>query len=420
MHLADQTDISVGGGTCVRVCHLQFRIDWEGREMRLPFAVILAGSLSGLAPFVANAQAGRAPEFVPEDIEVCPVAAQVRDPEFDEFSSKMVYTDRQQRLKLVSVRGDGTMMPHTCRSAVIDSGLTLGLPSLPARNGAEWGRSQLGLEMYYTKLTPEGLPALAHAWKPPGSDSWQLGFLPNGTNRGLAIASTDDADPQPRLIYARDNGDGTYSALWREANDPVNEYSVPWSYAEGMLGAPRWISSQRAFTTVVQTPDGTHQAARYFIDSATVEFLTTNAGQKDEVWMWSAPEYGGDLIFSTVVDRCCLEIYRQVAGAWVLISRFTISDYSVQPNIFSPQPFVYRHRSYLSFTASTDRQSNVSELWLLAVDPANPLVRRLDDPTLPNQDRREPEPFTTKAGAFVYYTQTSPEGYTLRRVQTGL
>jgi hypothetical protein len=388
------------------------------REQRIMKRACAPRNITAAAGLVLCAMAGHAQgtAFVPADIEVCPVSADVRDPEFDIRSGQVVFHDRNMRLKVAAVRIDGTI-PSACRGTLVDTGLTTSMPGLSARNGAEWARSQAGAELYYTKLDGAGQPALARAWK---TDVWRTEFLANGAQRAFPIPSVNAADAGPRILYVRQEPTATFALLWRDVARPLDELTIPWSVTQGTLGAPRWIAGQRAVTTVVQDPSGVFQAARYFVDSSTTELLTTDAGQKDEVWMWSAPEFGGALVFSTLVDGCCLRIYRQAGAAWILVNTITMTSFSAQPKVFSPQPFVYKRRSYLSMAMSTDRTSRVSEIWIAAIDPAAPLVRRVDDPALANQDRREPEPYTNAAGAYVYYTQTSSSGYTLRRAATGL
>ena len=360
---------------------------------------------------------GQTVPFVPEDIEVCPAFANVRDPEFDSRGGRMVFSDKRQRLKVAAIRGDGRIASPFCRGEVIDSGLSLKMPGISFFNGPEWGRSENGTEIYYTKLNARGSPALARAWK---NVSWNTEFLINGDDRGFPVPSIGPSDAQVRLFYFRPNDDGSYDTLWRESADPFNEHPFPGFVGPNSGGAPRWIPGQRAIATTVEDADGVMQAARYLIDDEVIELLTTDEGEKDEVWMWSAPEFGDDLVFYAVVDGCCIRVYRQLGSEWVVINTIRSTDFSSNPNIFSPQPFVFKGRSYIAMQLASAGRYSPSEIWIAAIDPGKPLLRQVSDPSLPAQVRNEPEWFSNATAAYVYYSEVSRSGFSLRRAKTGL
>ncbi len=360
---------------------------------------------------------GEGTQFVPEDIEVCPASANVLDPEFDSRTGRMVFSDAQQRLKIAAIRSDGRIASPLCKGTIIDSGLLLSMPGINLLNGAEWGRSENGTDIYYTKLNDQGNSTLARAWQ---DVSWRTEFLPNGEERGLPLPSIGPGDSQVRLLYFRQKGEDSYEILWRESTDPFNEHSFPGYVGTNSGSAPRWIPGQRAITTTLEDTNGIMQAARYFIGDEVTELLTTDEGEKDEVWMWSAPEFGNDLVFYTVVDGCCIRVYRQIENEWVVINTIRSSDFSANPNIFSPEPFTYKNRSYISMQLASAGRYSPSEIWIAAIDPANPLLRQVSDPSSPAQVRNEPEGFFNATGAYIYYSLVNRSGLSLRRAKTGL
>jgi hypothetical protein len=371
-----------------------------------------------LAMLGCGAMAQSASNATVDDVQVCPYSANVLDPEFDSTSQRMVFVDQQGRLKIVSLNADGTSKSPGCVGTVIDTGATLGVPGYPRVNGPEWGRSRLGAEIYYTKLNAAQQPALARASYIDGA--WQVQFLASGDSRGLPFASVDTADPQPRLQYVELVDSGSYQFRWREAYKAQSEALLPAIWVEGTGSAPRWVQGQRAITTKQLDANGVAQAIKYSIDSQTVEVLTSDSGQKDEVWMWPAPEFVDEPIFFTVVDNCCLRVYRQIGGVWTLINTINASDFSSKPFIFSPEPFVYKGHSYVSMQLSSQRYGP-SEIWIAAIDPATPLVRQVSDPSTPSKVRTEPEFMSTNSAAYIYYTMlVGRDRVTLRRANTGL
>jgi hypothetical protein len=369
-----------------------------------------------LAMIGCSAMAQSASLFAIDDVQVCPSSARVVDPEFDSTGMRMVFVDQLGRLKIVSLKADGTSKSPGCAGTVIDTGATLGVPGFGLKNGPEWARSQLGAEIYYTKLKANQQPGLARAAY--GNGTWQVQLLANGDKRGLPLATADVSDPQPRIMYVNALPDGTFPTLWREGHDSLTETAFPGSVTNLSGNAPRWVQGQRAITTTQPDTQGVAQAIKYSIDSGTFDVLTDDTGQKSEVWMWPAPEFGNEPIFFTVADNCCLRVYRQMGGVWTLINTINASDFSNYPRIFSPEPFVYKGRSYVSMQLAGQKNGE-SDIWIAAIDPAAPLLRQISDPST-LRIRNEPEFMSTTSGAFIYYTMIVGSQSTLRRANTGL
>lgn len=370
-----------------------------------------------LATFGGSVMAQPATSFTVDDAQVCPFSANVLDPEFDRASQRMAWVDQQGQLKVASLRSDGMSKSPGCVGTIIDTGATLVVPGFGLKNGPEWARSQqFGAEIYYTKLDASLRPQLARASSSAGA--WQVKLLPNGSGRGLPLATTDATDPQPRIMYVEMLSDGTFPTLWREAHDARTETMFPGSVRNLSGSAPRWVQGQRAITTTQPDVNGVPQAIKYTLDSGAVEFLTTDAGPKDEVWMWPAPEFGNAPLFFTVVGNCCLRVYRELGGIWTVINTINASDFSSFPHIISPEPFVYKGRSYVSMQLGDQKNGN-SEIWIAALDPASPLLRQVSDPST-RLIRNEPEFMSTNSGAYVYYTAIVGSQVSLRRANTGL
>ncbi len=372
-------------------------------------AITLAAHISGVAAPAA---------FVPNDIQVCPASAQVLDPEFDSRSQLMTFMDARARLRVTSIKSDGMVGPAGCAGRILDQG-SWGFPgNVAGYNGPEWGRSQEGLEIYFVKFLSDGVtPSLARAWANGGG--WQTELLANGEDRATILVSTNDTDPQARLMYLRRMPSGALRSFWRESTEPT-ETIYPGAFNRSTGNAPRWIAGQRAISLVMTDSKGVSQAARYWIDTKTMEQLTSDAGNKSEVWIWSAPEFGGDLVLTTVVDGCCLRVYRQLGETWTLVNTIDAPSFSGLTSIFSPEPIVYRGRSYVALQVGNELMDPASQIWVTSIDPAAPLLRQVSEPGVA-AIRTEPEWMLTLQGAFVYYSQQdTPRGKSLRRAATGL
>lgn len=373
---------------------------------------VLSWALSGT--LAAQGQA-----FEVSDTLACPGGAYVLDMEFDHGSRTMAFIDQLQNLKVIRLSREGLSPNPACTGTVIDTGALVTVFDAGLVNGPEWGRSQRGAEIFYTKSGVDGLPALARAWKE--GDVWRTEYLANGSSRGVPVGSLNSSDDVPRIMYVANPSPDTYATLWREADDPSTETWFPGAANRVTASGPRWVLGKRAITTSVQDANGVYQAALHDIDTKTTELLTSGPGNKGEVWMWRAPEFGGDFVFSTVVDNCCLKIYRQLAGTWTEILSRDAGSFASESGIFSPEPYVHAGRSYvLMLTSPVGRRLGRAHIWITAIDPAQPLLRQVT-PQGVEAVRFEPEWVSTPTGLFVFYTQyDSLRRPSLRRAATGL
>lgn len=355
--------------------------------------------------------------FVPVDVVICSASADVVDPEFEPGGSRMVFTTSTGELRVTTMRSTGKLGSTGCAGTLIDTGVITKLPGVPLGQGAEWGRSQTGTEIVYTKAMPDGNYSIWRAW--PNGNVWELAMMTRGESRGVPMASADTSDQQYRVKYLRRLASGQHVPMWRENELPETETAWPAVGTEQSSGAPRWVPGRRALTTLSLDPNGYAQAAVYWLDTKSVEVLTNGPSNKDEVWMWSAPEFGGEYVFVTIVDGCCIKVYRQIGGVWTAINSLDAPTFAGQPLIFSPEPFVYKGRSYLAMQIGAAKKAK-SSIWIAAIDPAAPLFRQVSDPTK-QAVRYEPEWYVTKAGPMVYFSQYAGNNLSsFRRAATGL
>ncbi|MBI3156612.1 MAG: hypothetical protein HYZ20_14545 [Burkholderiales bacterium] len=358
-----------------------------------------------------------ADDFVPNDVLVCSAAADVVDPEIEPGGSTMVFNTTSGALRVTRLRADGTLGSGGCKGKAIDSGVITKMPGVPFGQGAEWGRSQTGTEIVYTKGMSDGSSSMWRAWRNGGT--WQTAMMTAGESRGLPMASVDAVDPQYRVKYLRRLASGQHVPMWRENELPETETAWRAEGNESSAGVPRWVPGLRALTTASTDAAGYAQAALYWLDTRQIEMLTSDPSNKDEIWMWRAPEFGNEYVFATVVDSCCIRIYRQVGGVWTPVHSIDAPAFAGKPAIFSPEPWVYGGRSYLAMQVGATKTSR-SEIWIASIDPAQPMTRRISDSAV-DTVRYEPEWFDTADGPVVFFSQYTSSGKSsLRRAATGI
>jgi hypothetical protein len=357
--------------------------------------------------------------FVPREDEVCPASARVYDPEFDSETRQMVYYDGNGGIRVAPVLSDGRIDTPDCAGTVVARQTTLSAPGLPFRAGPEWAKSARGTEIYFTKLDRSGAISMARA---RFDGRWRVTDLPETANRGLALTSADPGDPEPRLMYLHTPSTGQYDLRWREASRPETEGPVPASVDPGVGAVPRWVPGSRALSLTAPGAGGVDQAALFHVDNGTLQWLTADAGNKTEAWIWSAPELGGAAALMVVVDGCCLRFYGDDgSGAFVPMRELRASDFSRRPFIYSPEVLVHEGRSHVVMQLSQQRVAP-SEIWL-AAPLAEPFAApvQISDPALRGVARSEPEWMVTSEGVFVYITASeSTSRFSLRRLATPL
>lgn len=377
---------------------------------RLLHAVATAAlSLPGLA---------LAADFVPQDIVICPATSTVIDPEFEPGGGpRLLFTTATGELRVTTMRADGRLGAAGCKGALIDTDVITKMPDVPFGQGAEWARSALGTEIVYTKVMPDGSSAMWRAW--PVGDTWHKAQMTEGGSRGMPMASVDAEDAGYRIKYLRRLASGKHVPMWRESELPETETAWAAEGNETTAGVPRWVPGRRALSTVATDAAGFRQAALYWLDTRSFENLTADASNKDEVWMWRAPEFGGEYVFAAIVDSCCLKVYRAVGGSWTVVHTIDARAIAGQPAVFSPEPFVWNGHSYLAFQVGTSKSSR-SSIWIANIDAAAPLFRQISDPRL-DTVRYEPEWYVTDQGPMVYFSQYTASGLSsFRRAATGL
>ncbi len=357
-------------------------------------------------------------QFVPSDSIVSDPSSTLPDPEFDHTDFRFAWKDDSGRVWVGRLDPmNGSFSPRNGQGFLVDttawSGQINGIG-----NGPEWGNSQNGPEIYYTDLVPGGNPGLAKAV--PVGNTWVHAELPNARQRAIPIASQDPAFPNACITYLKVTTPGSGLPQWRVENNPVTEHALP---GDGSGGGGRWVPGQRAISiAVVDTVTGIRQAAKYIIDDNSTHVLTSDIGDKTEVWMWPAPEFGDAYVFMCINEATGqLNVYKEsVPGNhdWQIL--YTIAPPARYPYVLSPEPFTYGGRSYvfMQMSQSPVQNNSPADIWLSTIDPALPFYRQVSDTT--TLERRDPEYFILQTGPVIYYTEVRSGIRVIHRAATGL
>ncbi|WP_235194843.1 FG-GAP repeat protein, partial [Microcystis aeruginosa] len=116
-------------------------------------------------------------------------------------------------------------------------------------------------------------------------------------------------------------------------------------------------------------------------------------------------------------------IKNSIEGQWTKFETIT-SSLTELPFINYPEPFVYNGKSYISILLTKKAPSGKivfdgsEQVWLVDIDPQENFYRKVsNDGNL----HRDPEPFVAETGAFIYYSEKTPEGnFIVHKTDTGL
>jgi len=373
--------------------------------------------------------------FVPDAPFVGQVNGSYGDPEFSETANQVVFQDMTNRVWIGDIDPEtGLFKTATGKDYLIDENITLIFDRPPqgrkfSTNGPEWTRDDKGHCIVYTKQDKSGL-----------MQQW-LGRLVDGKSvvTQLTTQKMDcygnmpsrfmDGKP-PRIAFTHEWPIWQAKASWVFANRPDELYGVPgFDYNKMSM----WSAVSADFLFVHRSAGAKNgQIGRADADTGKVTVLTNDGGEKDDPGMFRAPEFGGEICLMANVDNRAIAIYRDLKspdGTWTRVATLTLPADAPHKFISSPEPIAPATGlggvSYIALLARESKDRNTpGSIWVLGLgkDPANRLVRRVDDGTVPRASVIEPEPFVGKSEAYIYYNYYDFAGgqWGLRRAKTGI
>ena len=389
-----------------------------------------AGLLLGAALLLLGLAGPAAAQWQPNETRASPQTDLI-DYEFSQSRGMFVWNDCCGKLWVGKVdRATGKFEPPDGKFALVDPDSMTFEDASKTKNGPEWVSTSIGDVIVYTRYAStrhiDANARLGYAYPLQGNSScsyissdgyWCATDLGPSVARKAPYGSHVPNDPAPRISYV----DGREVHYWRELWSPASERTIPdfppsnYPMRLTECAVPGGVPGARSvlYPLTVGTTD---QVFMRDFDSGVVTQLTFDAGQKYEVWMWCAPEFGNELVFFTLVDQVELRVYRNLpvgpggARQWTPV----FSQFAPPGNeIFSPEPFVYAGKSYIFMSQTVQPNKFRSQVWIANIDAAAPLFKRIT-PLLPLRTRTDPEVFVTDNGPYVYYNvlepDTSPRG----------
>jgi hypothetical protein len=337
---------------------------------------------------------------------------------FGDGNNRLVYSDRDYNMWLAHVDpATGEFVPTDGHGTLVDTRAAF---ATDFGNGPEWMFGASGSQIVYTKYFPGRVPSTFSASvaiaKMTDVGTWDAGIVDGGLKMQSPSGTLDLDDPSPRINYQNFAKTKVY---WRVADDPSTETLMPISEQTGG-GSRRWVPGTRqVIFSGSAAPDQNgivyQQVFLYDTDTGEMEQLTFEPVTKWGAFMWRAPEFGNENVFFTVSGRTSLVIYRKLPGAdgilrWTVVN--TIAMPSQIPYIWSPEPFLYKGRSFIFFQLSSSSQANdmsvPTQLAMTGVEPSLPSLRMLTNDNARRRVRMDPEHYITAQGPFIYYNRYIP------------
>jgi hypothetical protein len=366
--------------------------------------------------------------FTPNEAQASP-QPDLFDYEFSQRRGALTWNDSDGKLWLAWIdRATGMIFPPNGKGMLLDPDSMKRDDAQLTKNGPEFAYAAGGDVIVTTKfntsrhIARNARISITAPLTPSSSCTyisadglWCTNYLDANHVRIAPYGSNVDDDPAPRISYVDDYG----NHYWREVFNPSTERPIvgmpPSNFpVRHVVCNDPTKPGVRGVVYPIDDGTGTDQVFYSNFDVNVPVQLTFDAGNKYEVWMWCAPEFGNELVFYTLVDNTELRIYRNLPDGpgdprpWK-----PVLSYQAPPKhkMWSPEPFVYNGRSFIFMSHTVRPLAIRTEIWIASADPANPLYR-LITPTDPVVQRTDPEVFVTDRGPLIYYNRFTPDAQT--------
>ncbi len=351
--------------------------------------------------------------------EVQVTASPIVDYEFDQQDALLTYVDLSHRLWTAGVdRNTGAFVPPTGHGTLVDVDAAT---SPDFGNGPEWVEGSTGgYQIIYTKyLTgqPQSAATANIAKVVYQSGAWYPSFLPNTLGFVEPIGNINPTQANPPVVF-RNGSSGDWQLYTQGINDST-PLAVP--NTSQSKGSERFVPglNELVYTTPVGVGRSSwRQVFSYDLNTGATTQLTSDSGNKGDVFLWQAPEYGGAYVAMVSVNAQSLRFYtpqynaKTQTNAWTVVATIPIPS-GAPAYIWSPEPFVYKGKSYVFMVRSPNGNPSLfsypTQVWLASLD--NTYNVQISDPTITDRVRQDPEVFITSQGPFIYYnryTRNSP------------
>ena len=375
-------------------------------EMKLRFAFLAL--ILTTCPAIA--------QFTIRDVVISDTSSNLVDPEIDWLGNRIVWADWDGVwiADIDPVTGD--FIPENGKGVLVDS--TPSFPGMSAvANGPEWAMSRDGSEAIYPDSTTEGIHVRIGRVRFENG-RWVQRPLENSTNRIPFFASYDGNSLHGGITSASVNpltmkGEGM---RLRFAHDTA-EVLLPADYRGG-----RWIKGFRG-VSIDRKLGKVYEAGYFDIDAMKYEKVLETETEIDQVWVIPMPEYNNIPVLWCIEKKPAYDefgFYAKINNTWRKVD--SLRPPTDRNEIFSPEPFWWKDKSYL-FLVARPRQgqprSLYDQVWILGLDPRAPFSRMISEESPAR--RTDPEVYYTSTEPVIYYTETRVDNRKIvHRCATGL
>ncbi|WP_310391901.1 hypothetical protein [Hymenobacter sp.] len=363
-------------------------------------------------------------------ILVSDARAQIGDPEFDPYTGRICWqsiTDHKIWVCAIDPV-TGKLAVANGQQTLVDGGDVV--PLTATFNAGEWAFSRAGAAIVYTKNSG-GSRYVAVATETgaagtPGA-TWALNTLMTTPNRFLPRATKNPNDNVAAFQCA--TSPGTSTTKYKFFDNPGTEFSIA-SFSDA-----HWADDEQVLTGILPNNQvGLFNPANP--TAAPVQLTQTSGTTYSRPYMWRAPDQGNARMFFAKANGNEIQVFKETApgsNAYAPFQQFRCpSTNPAYPNIGSPEPVIYKGKSYITFMASSsplETTGGPAEIWLATVSSTAPAYKMVSDNSV--RARTDPEPYPTAAGLYIYYTEVddaaTPDNVLdpttilrVRRCETGL
>lgn len=402
----------------------------------LPAGPAMAQVVESDTTFSCDTGIGKPLPFTPSCREEAP-GFEMRGPEFDEERYRATWvrylepTDEGDALIYVA---DVDPITGVINAEEAETILSKVAPPKATNNGPEWADSQRGPEIFFSCANPDYTrPRLCRI-----NADFSVTELQGTTGYSIRSPAKNASNPVPKIYYeARSDtfDDGEYVRIGFAYRADEENFEDKFADPDGFVKGGRWMPDGKTliysrYTANSETREVSINVFVHDTERGGRQRLFNDGRDRINARAWEAPELGGKIAFMATLldeddnDSWDLAVYRQVEGfefeLWTILEPICPETF---PNSFSPEPFVFEGRSYVSGLSvpGGDVNTDTGTVWVKTVDPdlpqeekiariisangcVNDGVIRKDPEGLPLQDAEG-----NIVGARVYYTVRAPK-----------
>jgi len=361
-----------------------------------------------LLGFIASASAQTVPAPSGPDVRATSNMTML-DPEFNYRTRQFVWVDVGNGNIWVGSydRATGNFIPEDGRGSLIEAAVSVGglYPGLGfTLNGPEWARGTPTDYVVYTRDNAVGDPTARNSLI------------------GLASQNTAGTWTRQTIVTARRNGpigsisrnsnakisyqDDLGTHYVRTVTDSQSETALPGLTATGLTPVARFADNANIVAYQVNL-NGVQQAVAYNMDTKVMTQLTHDSAEKNQSWLFSAPEFDGALALAVIAGKTRIRMYAPVVGQSGAV-KYELAGSLTAPQggqWFSLEPFAYQGRTYVLAQLTVAGGTYPTSIWLGGFDPANPVLRQLTPNGASYEARADAEFVPLSTGVMITYSK---------------